>query len=628
MGESGGGGMNLKFNICLTLCFFIILSNFSLAQNSSVLEKERFFRESRPENMIRSFSDTPSPEAEPSEFPEIKETKTPLPEITNIPGDAYYSPPEIYPSPFEESVIPTETPLSEPTAIPSPLPTTVPAYPVYFFGEQVFYIMKDIAPHTAEERAKIITERLEKISDKSYCRAIFIKVVKEEKRTLITYKKNTVMTITDEEAESAGLTRDELADNIALKLQDTIKENVPDYNKNWIMIGIITSLIFTVLIILFFRVTGKIYGKAYEKLDLWRKKRPTGDVRYQSFTLISEKSLLNIIIILTNVIHVAGRLIALYIYFGLVFGCFAETDDIGADMMTLVIQGFTLLWEGTRDFLPSLFFILIIIFVAYNITKFFHIIFSELENETLKFPGFHKEWAGPTFKIVCFFIVVFTIVVIFPSLPGYNTPTFKGISVMLGIIISLGSTTVMGDIIAGIILIYMKAFETGDRIKVLEVTGDVIEKSLLATTIQTIENTCITIPNSKILANYVINYTTLAETEGLVLNTTVTIGYDVPWKDVHKSLKEAALLTENVLREPAPFVLQTALNDFNVSYELRAYTDKPGKMAITYSEIHKNIQDKFNEAGIEILSPHYRAVRDGNENTTVFFEKLKKEPPL
>jgi len=316
-----------------------------------------------------------------------------------------------------------------------------------------------------------------------------------------------------------------------------------------------------------------------------------------------------------NFIHIAVRLIGLYIYFSIVFGCFAVTDDIGMDMLSYILQGFLILWDTTKSFLPNLFLIAFLIFVSYNIIKFFRIIFTEVENETLRFPGFYKEWAKPTFNIVRFFIIVLTIVVIFPNIPGYNTPTFKGISVLLGILISLGSTTVMSDIIAGIILIYMRAFETGDRIKVLDVTGDVLEKSLLVTRIKTLENTHITLPNAKILANYVTNYTTLGASSGLVLKTTVTIGYDVPWRKVHKSLIKAALDTKNILKNPEPFVIQKALNDFHVSYELRVYTDKPDEMLEIHSEMHENIQDKFKEEGIEILSPHYRAMRDGNETT-------------
>jgi small-conductance mechanosensitive channel len=155
----------------------------------------------------------------------------------------------------------------------------------------------------------------------------------------------------------------------------------------------------------------------------------------------------------------------------------------------------------------------------------------------------------------------------------------------------------------------------GDRVRIGETVGDITEKTLLVTRVRTIKNVEITIPNGTVLSSQVVNFTTLAAEHGLILNTTVTIGYDAPWARVHELLIEAARRTEHILSEPAPFVLQTALNDFYVSYELNAYTDRPDVMAATYSQLHQHIQDAFNEGGVEIMSPHYGALRDGNATT-------------
>jgi small-conductance mechanosensitive channel len=166
--------------------------------------------------------------------------------------------------------------------------------------------------------------------------------------------------------------------------------------------------------------------------------------------------------------------------------------------------------------------------------------------------------------------------------------------------------------VAGIVLTYMRPYKIGDRIKVGDVTGDVVEKNLLVTRLRTIKNEDITIPNATILSGHTVNYTTMAKTTGLILNTTVTIGYDVPWQTVHHLLISAAEASEGISAEPKPFVLQTELNDFNVSYQLNAYTALSNQMAVIYSRLHQNIQDKFNEAGVEIMSPHYTSLRDGN----------------
>jgi small-conductance mechanosensitive channel len=223
----------------------------------------------------------------------------------------------------------------------------------------------------------------------------------------------------------------------------------------------------------------------------------------------------------------------------------------------------------------------------------------------------------PTFNIVRVLLYAFMFIVIFPYLPGSESPVFQGVSVFLGILFSLGSSSAISNAVAGLVITYMRPFKIGDRIKIGDLTGDVVEKSLLVTRIRTIKNEAITIPNSTILSGHTINYTTSANDKGLIIYTGVTIGYDVPWKKVHEMLIAAANSTSGILNEEnkKPFVLQKSLDDFYVSYEINAYTTETNRLAVIYSELHQNIQEKFREASIEILSPHYKAERDGNAST-------------
>ncbi|HSH14200.1 MAG TPA: mechanosensitive ion channel family protein, partial [Desulfurivibrionaceae bacterium] len=242
---------------------------------------------------------------------------------------------------------------------------------------------------------------------------------------------------------------------------------------------------------------------------------------------------------------------------------------------------------------------------------------------SIKLPNFPADWAQPTYKIGRFLVIAFTAVVVFPYLPGSDAPAFKGVSLFIGVLFSLGSTAAVANVVAGIILTYMRAFVIGDRVKIADTIGDIIEKTLLVTRVRTIKNEDITIPNAMVLGSHIINYSSSARERGLILHTTVTIGYDVPWRQVHELLLGAARASENILAEPPPFVLQTSLDDFYVSYQLNAYTDQPNRMALTYSALHQNIQDRFNAAGVEIMSPHYAALRDGNQ-VTVPEENLAK----
>lgn len=243
--------------------------------------------------------------------------------------------------------------------------------------------------------------------------------------------------------------------------------------------------------------------------------------------------------------------------------------------------------------------------------------FTEIANENISIPGFYSDWAEPTYKIVFIIFIALALILAFPYLPGFGSPAFQGISVFLGILFSLGSTAVVANVVAGTILIYTRAFQMGDRIKIGDAVGDIVEKTLLVTRIRTIKNVIITIPNSTVLTSQIINYSALAKDPNyyLIIHTTVTLGYDVPWRKVHQVLVDAAQATNNILEHPKPYVYQTSLDDFYVSYELNAYTNKPTLMASIYSELHQNIQDKCNSSGIEILSPHYSAVRDGNQTT-------------
>ena len=180
---------------------------------------------------------------------------------------------------------------------------------------------------------------------------------------------------------------------------------------------------------------------------------------------------------------------------------------------------------------------------------------------------------------------------------------------------SLGSTGAVSHLVAGVFLTYTGAFKVGDRVKIADAVGDVVEKTLLATRINTIKNELITIPNGMVLGSHIINYSSSTKSSGLILNTTISIGYATPWQDVYQALIDAALATEHIMHTPQPFVLQTGLEDFYVKYQLNAYTNAPQIMAYIYSQLHANIQDKFNEAGIEIMSPHYEAQREGQEST-------------
>jgi small-conductance mechanosensitive channel len=267
------------------------------------------------------------------------------------------------------------------------------------------------------------------------------------------------------------------------------------------------------------------------------------------------------------------------------------------------------------NYIPDLITVIVIVVITRYILKFLRYLSEEIRIGRLKLQGFYPDWARPTFNIVRVLVYAFMFVVIFPYLPGSDSPVFQGVSVFLGLVFSLGSSSVISNMVAGLVLTYMRPFQIGDRIKMNEVVGDVVERTPFVTRVRTPKQEFITIPNSNILSGNVVNYSTSKKRDGIILHTTVTIGYDIPWRKVHQTLIDAALKTKNINPEPLPFVLQTSLDDYYVSYQLNAYSDDPNEQPQIYSDLHQNIQDMFNENGIEILSPRYIASRDGNEST-------------
>ena len=217
--------------------------------------------------------------------------------------------------------------------------------------------------------------------------------------------------------------------------------------------------------------------------------------------------------------------------------------------------------------------------------------------------------------IVQLVVVAALVTIVSEVLKAFAYDVNKQLSVFVGLIISLGSSTVIGNIIAGLVITYMRPFKLADRIQLNETTGNVIEKTPFVTRLRTPKNEVVTIPNSFIMSSHTTNYSASARQYGLIIHSTVTIGYDVPWRQVHQLLINAARQTTGVLPEPKPFVLETELSDYYPCYQINAYIKDADKLGDIYSDLHQNIQDVFNEAGVEIMSPHYFARRDGSAST-------------
>ncbi|QFU76893.1 mechanosensitive ion channel family protein [Halioglobus maricola] len=301
------------------------------------------------------------------------------------------------------------------------------------------------------------------------------------------------------------------------------------------------------------------------------------------------------------------------------------TLRLAARMINGFLQALLYIWQGFISYLPNLLTIILIVVAARFVIRMLSLIFDGIRTRRIYLKNFYPEWADTSFGIIKLLVYALTAVIIFPYLPGSSSPAFQGISIFVGVLVSLGSTTAVANIIAGVVLTYTRAFQIGDQVDVAETRGRVVERSMFVTRIQTLKNVIVSIPNSMVLNNNIINYSKNMGQTGLLVHTGITIGYDVPWQVVNKLLVGAASKTEGIAETPPPFVLQTSLEDNYVAYEVNGWTRKPEELPRIYSMLHANILDEFHGHNVEITSPHYRAVRDGNPVNVP--EVLSEEEP-
>jgi small-conductance mechanosensitive channel len=485
---------------------------------------------------------------------------------------------------------------------------------VRFDGTTLFEIKERILSFSPEERAKAVSDRIELLSKDRLLSLGEIKVIDTDEGAVVGYRDLVITTVTDKDARIVGRPRLVVAQDYADKIRNAIKEKQARYSLRSILFGILFTLITTAVLISILIVFKWIFSKMYEIVHSWKGTRIRSIV-IQAFEALSADRIVGILITCIKGFRIFLTIVLFYFYIPLVFSFFPWTQGYAGILFSYLAYPFKAVGNSIIDYLPNLFYLAVIVVTTHYAIKLIRLLFKEIDKGTLVLPGFYQDWAIPTFKIVRFLVIMFALVMAFPYLPGSESPAFKGVSIFLGVLFSLGSTSAVANVVAGVILNYTRAFSIGDRVRIGDVEGDITYKTLLVTHIRTIKNVEVTIPNSTVLSGAILNFSTAAKDAALILHTSITIGYDAPWRRVHELLTSAAQATEYILSNPPPFVLQTALNDFYVSYQINAYTNQPHEMARIYSELHQNIQDKFNEGGVEIMSPHYSQLRDGNTTT-------------
>lgn len=489
-----------------------------------------------------------------------------------------------------------------------------PGVPVVVEGDTLFYLYTKRGGYTPLQRAEMIDAAIMQLGKRFTLHPDSVYIESSDIITDLMYGNKVIASFTDQDGLWEGRSREQLATDKRKIVVQKLKE-LKEEHSLW-QLG--KRILYFVLVLagqyLLFWLTGWLFRKLKVRIQKLKDTR-LKPISIQNYELLDTQRQVNLLIFLSNLLRYVIMLLQLLITVPLLFAIFPQTKGLAYQIFSYIWNPIKNILVGIVDYIPNLFAILIICFAVKYLVRLVHYLSREVEAGRLKFGGFYPDWAMPTYHIIRFLLYAFMIAMIYPYLPGAKNGVFQGISVFVGLIISLGSSTVIGNVIAGLVITYMRPFKLGDRIQLNDTTGNVIEKTPLVTRIKTPKNEVVTIPNSFIMSSHTVNYSASAREYGLIIHSEVTIGYDVPWRQVHQLLIEAALNTPGVIDDPRPFVLETSLSDWYPVYQINAYIREADKLAQIYSDLHQNIQDRFNEAGVEIMSPHYMAMRDGNEST-------------
>lgn len=418
-----------------------------------------------------------------------------------------------------------------------------------------------------------------------------------------------ILSVTDLDALWMGMERAELAEQYRSIISQKVEELHETYGLQQKLQGIgWVALIILVLVLLIILVSWLF--RRWKFRVTRQLLRTIKAVRIKNYTLLDAHRLGVAIILLFNTVRLAIILLLILASVPLLFSVFPETK-------TFTYTIFSYIWGPLKDifgsliaYLPNLFKIAVIIICFHYLLKLIRYFANEIASGRLKLNGFYADWAMPTHTLLRVLLYSFMFVMIWPLLPNSDSEVFQGVSVFIGVVVSLGSTSVVGNVMAGLVMTYMRPFRIGDFIRFGDTEGEVIEKSMLVTRIRTRKNDIVTIPNSNLLGSQTSNFTFSAQRYGIIVHTKITIGYDEPWKKLESLLIQAAENTEGIKKHPKPFVRITALDDFYVEYEINGYTERAKTLSAVYSALHQQILDTLHGAGVEIMSPHIEAQRN------------------
>jgi len=487
--------------------------------------------------------------------------------------------------------------------IQAPSQIQAPAAPVQFDG-RVLFRLGPAPGYSAEERARLVANRIRKLAGDLAVPPVAIRVIERAQSSDVVAGLGLLVRVFASDAEIAETARTQLAERMASEIRRAVVryrvERSPERLWKGAGLAAIATLLFALAIVLVLW--------AGKRCDAWitrRLSKRIPSVKVQSYQILRAEQVWGLLRSIVKFFGLLAFLTASYLYLQFVLGLFPWTRPIAERLLQYLLDPLVLVSQAVVAEIPSLILIVLIVLITRYGLKAARSFFAAIERGSITFSGFDQDWAMPTYKILRFAVVAFAVVIAYPYVPGSESAAFKGMSIFLGIILSLGSTSVISNIIAGHTMTYRRAYKVGDRVKIQDTIGDVVEMHLLVTHLRTLKNEIVAVPNSLIMNSQVVNYTALAREHGLILHRTIGIGYDVPWRQVEAMLLEAAGRTPDLLKDPPPFVLQLGFGEFCINYELNVYCADERAMPVLYTALDRNIVDVFNEYRVQIMTPAY-----------------------
>jgi small-conductance mechanosensitive channel len=475
-------------------------------------------------------------------------------------------------------------------------------------GNTLFTIQSSRGGQTREDRAQEVTDLIQQVANNRSLglESLTIKDKPPTKTTEILAGEKVLISISEADAKATDQSREQLAQQYL----ETIKEAIADYRQahspREIFLGLAKTAIATMALILLIRLLNRFVRLARRRLHN-RYSPLIRTIRIGSREFLHADQIRSILSRSEEILRFLIILALISAYLNTVLSFFPQTRSISVGILASIFTVCGQLLQGVIGYIPKLIFLVILSYITFYLLKFVHFLFIEVEEGSLNLPGFEREWAIPTSRISQFLLLAFFGMIAFPYLPGAGSDAFQGISIFLGVLISLGSSSAITNIIAGILLTYTRAFRIGDKVEIDGTSGVVVDKGLLVTRLMTDQNHFVNIPNGNVLSTNVTNFrtdNTKEDNHGSppIIILKVDMGYEVPWQKAYDILQNAAKEAQYVLTEPAPYVLHHDLQHFYVTYRLHVYTQNSGEDDLIRSQLRRAIQERCYQEGIQLIS--------------------------